>query len=333
MLETSARLLRLLSLLQMRRAWPGPELAQRLDVDARTVRRDVERLRGLGYPVHSTPGSAGGYRLGAGAHLPPLLLDDDEAVAVAVGLRTAAGGTVAGIEEASVRALAKLEQVLPSKLRQRVNALQTFTVALMPSVPEVDANTLAVIAGACRDCDRLRFEYRDHGGAESVRTIEPHRLVCTGRRWYLMAWDVDRQDWRIFRIDRIGAVLSTGPRFEPRDPPDDVATYVSKAISAEPYRYQAQVLLHAPAEVIAQRVSPAAGLVRAVDEATCTLHLGADSLNMLALYVAHLDVDFEVQYPAELMEHVLTLAARLQRAAESASSPSAITPREKRWQQ
>src|SRR5687768_4750127 len=202
---TSARLLRLLSLLQAPRDWTGAELAERLEVSPRTIRNDVERLRGLGYPVHATRGSIGGYRLAAGATLPPLLLDDEEAVAVAVGLRTAAGGTVAGIEETSVRALAKLEQVLPSRLRHRVNALQSFTVPVPPDRPgpTVDPAVLTVLAAACRDAERLRFDYRGHDGSATVRSVEPHRLVSWGRRWYLVAWDVDRQDWRTFRVDRI----------------------------------------------------------------------------------------------------------------------------------
>lgn len=315
MLETSARLLRLLSLLQMRRDWSGPDLAERLGVDARTVRRDVERLRGLGYPVHSTPGTTGGYRLGAGAHLPPLLLDDEEAVAVAVGLRTAAGGTVGGIEESSVRALAKLEQLLPVQLRQRVNALQAFMVPLLSSAgPTVNATLLTAIAGACRDCERQRFEYRDHEGSATTRTVEPHRLVYTGRRWYLMAWDTDRQDWRTFRVDRIAALLSTGPRFVPRDPPEDAATYVSKSISAEPYRYQARVTLHAPAEAIAKRVSPAAGVVTPIDGASCMFQSGADSLDVLAMFVVQFDVEFDVHDPPELVERMHALAQRLAHA-------------------
>src|SRR5687767_9354023 len=200
MWETSARLLRLLSLLQTRRDWSGAELAERLEITPRTVRRDIDRLRGLGYPVLASAGTAG-YRLGAGADLPPLLLDDDEAVAVAVGLRTAAGGSVAGIKETSVRALAKLEQVLPSRLRHRVNALWTSTVPVPGDGPTVNPEVLTAIAGACRDHQRLRFDYRDHSGAGSVRTVEPHRLVCWGRRWYLLAWDTDRQEWRSFRAD------------------------------------------------------------------------------------------------------------------------------------
>ena len=193
MLETSARLLRLLSLFQARRYWSGAELSERLEVTARTLRRDVDRLRSLGYPVNSTSGTAGGYQLSSGATLPPLLLDDDEAVAVAVGLRTAASGTVTGIEEASVRALAKLQQVLPSRLRQRVSALHSFILPLANTGPTVDAETLSAIASACRDYQKLRFGYNSRDGVASTREVEPHRLVHTGRRWYLAAWDLGRE--------------------------------------------------------------------------------------------------------------------------------------------
>ncbi|SPT58193.1 Proteasome accessory factor B [Actinomadura madurae] len=203
MLEASARLLRLLSLLQTRADWTGAELAERLQVSVRTVRYDIGKLRDLGYPVHAVPGAAGGYRLGAGAALPPLLLDDEEAVAVAVSLRTAAGGTVTGIEETSVRALAKLEQVLPSRLRRRVGALHDYTTRLTPGGPTVSADVLATVAAACRDHRRLRFGYRKHDGSETARDVEPYRLVHTGRRWYLTAWDVARDGWRTFRVDRL----------------------------------------------------------------------------------------------------------------------------------
>jgi predicted DNA-binding transcriptional regulator YafY len=219
MRETSARLLQLLSLLQTRRDWSGAELAERLEITSRTVRRDIDRLRGLGYPVLATAGAAG-YRLGAGADLPPLLLDDDEAVAVAMGLRTAAGGSITGIEETSVRALAKLEQLLPSRLRHRINALQSVTVPMANTGPTVDPSTLTAIAAACRDSLRLSFDYRTHDGTSSIRTTEPHRLVHTGRRWYLLGWDVDRQDWRTYRVDRLDPRTPTGPRFAPRTPPD-----------------------------------------------------------------------------------------------------------------
>jgi len=232
MSETSARLLKLLSLLQTPREWTGTELAERLGVTTRTIRRDVERLRELGYPVHATRGTAG-YRLGAGASLPPLLLDDEEAVAVVVGLRTAAGGSVAGLEEPSLRALTKLEQVLPSRLRYRVTTLHTATVRAGDEPgPRVAAETLMAVAEACRRRERLRFDYTDAHGAETVRTVEPQTLVSFGRRWYLVAFDLDRSEWRTFRVDRLRPRTPTGPRFEPRPLPyDDVATYVARQLS------------------------------------------------------------------------------------------------------
>jgi len=314
MLETSARLLRLLSLLQTHRDWTGTELADRLGVTARTVRRDVDKLRNLGYPVEAASGVAGGYRLGRGASLPPLLLDDEEAIAVAVGLRTAAGGSVAGIAETSVRALAKLEQVMPSRLRHRINTLHSVTVPLTGGGPTVDPDTLTAIAAACRDHQRLRFDYRDHDGAETVRTTEPHRLVYTGRRWYLIAFDTDRQDWRTYRVDRLRPRTPTGPRFVPRDPPADAAAYVSQAVASAPYRYQAKLLMHAPAEVVAERSSPTAGRLEPIDEHTCVLHTGSNSLDELAVYVGVKGVDVDVIEPPELVEHLHRLADRFNRA-------------------
>ena len=321
MLETSARLLRLLSLLQARRDWPGGTLAERLGVSERTVRRDVERLRELGYPVHATRGTDGGYRLGAGATMPPLLLDDDEAVAVAVGLHTAAGGPVAGIEETSVRALAKLEQVLPTRLRHRVNALRAYTVPVPPDRPgpTIDPTVLTALAAACRDGERLRFDYRGHNGTASVRAVEPHRLVSWGRRWYLVAWDVDRQDWRTFRVDRIDPRTPTGPRFVPRDPPPGgVAAYVAGGVSAAAWRHRARVTVHAPADVVTARINPAVGVVEAVDEHTCVLDTGADSLTTLAVYLGLLEVDFEVTEPPELVAYLRALTARYARATPAA---------------
>jgi predicted DNA-binding transcriptional regulator YafY len=313
MWETSARLLKLLSLLQNRRDWSGAELAERLGVTPRTVRRDVDRLRGLGYPVHAVPGVAG-YRLGPGAALPPLLLDDEEAVAVAVGLRTAAGGSVAGIEETSVRALAKLEQVLPSRLRHRINALQSVTVPLTAGGATVDPETLTAIAAACRDSHRLRFDYRQPDGTESRRDVEPYRLVHTGRRWYLVAWDTGRSGWRTFRVDRLVPRTPTGPRFQPRDLPADAATYVSQSISSSPYRYQARILMHAPLDAVAEVVSPTAGRLEPVDEHSCVLHSGGNSLDEMAIYIGLKGIDFEVLDPPEFVEHIRTLARRLTRA-------------------
>jgi predicted DNA-binding transcriptional regulator YafY len=313
-MSTSARLLRLLSLLQARRDWSGPELADRLGVTTRTVRNDVERLRALGYPVHATPGVGGGYRLGAGAALPPLLLDDDEAVAVAVGLRTAANGTVTGIQDTSVRALAKLEQVLPSRLRHRVAALQAATVGLPAAGPTVDAEVLTAIAGACRDHQRLRFDYRDHDGSASLRTVEPHRLVHDRGRWYLVAWDTDRGDWRTFRADRVRPRVPTGPRFTPREPPGgDLATYLRRGVGAATWRYRARVRVHAPAAALAARLPPAV-LVEAVDEHTSVVAVGSDTPQMLAAYLGMLDADFEVEESPELVEQLGALADRYRRA-------------------
>ena len=319
MLETSARLLRLLSLLQTRKDWSGAELADRLGVTDRTVRRDVDKLRGLGYPVHASTGVTGGYQLGAGAALPPLLLDDEEAVAVAIGLRTAAAGAVTGIEETSVRALAKLEQVLPHRLRRRVTALLDYTVRIaVEGGPTVDPAVLTTIANACRDHERLRLDYTDHHDTASIRTVEPDRLVNWGRRWYLVAWDNDRADWRTFRVDRIRPRTPTGPRFTPRDPPyDDIATYVSRRVSRAAWRYQARILVHAPAHEITERIHVSVGLVEPVDEQRCVLVTGGDSLDSLAVHLGLLRVDFEVQEPPELVEHIRALADRYHRAVSS----------------
>ncbi|MEU0394118.1 YafY family protein [Streptomyces sp. NPDC006208] len=316
MLETSARLLRLLSLLQAHREWSGAELAERLKVTPRTVRRDVDRLRELGYPVNASPGTGGGYQLGAGAELPPLLLDDDEAVAVAVGLRTAAGQGIEGIGETSVRALAKLEQVLPHRLRRRVSALNTFTVPMFRTPQgQLDASVLTELANACRDSERLRFEYRDHGGSTTRRTVEPHRLVCTERRWYLVAWDVDRSDWRTFRADRITPKPPHGPRFAPRTPPaEDLAAYVSRGVSTRAYAAQAVIRLHTSAERAAQTIGPSDGVLEPVDDTCCLLRTGAASLDVLVIHIMLMGVDFEVVEPQELTEHITAIRDRLSRA-------------------
>jgi predicted DNA-binding transcriptional regulator YafY len=323
-LETSGRLLRLLSLLQNPRDWTGAELASRLGVSTRTVRNDIERLRSLGYPVHGTRGSVGGYRLGAGADLPPLLLDDEEAVAVTVGLRSSAAGAIAGIEETSLRALAKLERVLPTRLRRRVNALQAATVAIPPDepAPVVDAGALIILAGACRDQERLRFDYRDHAGSTSRRDVEPHRLLTWGRRWYLVAWDPERDDWRTFRVDRIVPITPTGPSFAPRELPEgDIAAYVARRVSATAWRYRARIIVHAPAEVVVERIGPAVGTVEAVDEHTCELVAGADTLETIAVYIGLLGIDFTVSEPPELIEKLRELAARYEPATRSQAYP------------
>jgi predicted DNA-binding transcriptional regulator YafY len=315
MLETSARLLRLLSLLQSRREWTGPELAQRLEVSERTIRNDIDRLRSLGYPVDANRGAVGGYRLGAGAQLPPLLLDDEEAVATVLGLRAATG--LAGVEEVSLRALAKVEQVLPRRLRRRIAALGEFAMRVPDDTPppQVDAEVLTTLAAACRDAERLRFDYRTHGGGESRRDVEPYRLIAWGRRWYLLAWDVERGDWRTFRADRITPRIPTGPRFAPRPlPADDVTAYVSGRVSAAAWRYRARVVVHAPADEIASRITPAVGHVEARDAVSCVLHTGSDSLEGFAVHLGMLGVDFEVVDPPELVDHITLLAERYARA-------------------
>ncbi|MDX3224818.1 helix-turn-helix transcriptional regulator [Streptomyces sp. ME19-01-6] len=315
MVETSARLLRLLSLLQTRREWTGAELAKRFGVSTRTVRRDVDRLRELGYPVHATRGVAG-YRLGAGASLPPLQFDDDEAVAAAIALRTAAGGAVAGIEEASLRAMAKLEQVLPSRLRHRVDALKQATLRIGPTGPEVPPDTLMVIADACRRGERLRFDYSSPRTGATVRSVEPHRLVHFDRHWYLVAWDTGRDDWRTFRVDRLTPRTPTGPRFTPRPAPDgDVAAYLSRQLSHRAWPYQATVTLHASAEEAAERVWPGMGAIEAVDGRGCLLHLGADSVWNLMWMITSVDLDFTLtDGPPELADALRAHAARCRRA-------------------
>ncbi|MFB9524403.1 YafY family protein [Streptomyces cremeus] len=330
MLETSARLLRLLSLLQAHREWTGPGLAERLGVTPRTVRRDVDRLRELGYPVNASPGTGGGYQLGVGARLPPLLLDDDEAVAVAVGLRTAAGQGVEGIGETSVRALAKLEQVLPDRLRRRVGALNAFTVPLLPGrrSAAVDPGVLTELATACRDCERLRFEYRDHAGNSTRRTVEPHRLVCTDRRWYLVAWDVDRADWRTFRADRITPSPPHGPRFEPREAPaDDLAAYVSRGISTAAYPATAVLRLFVPVDRAREAVGPEDGVLEAEGPDTCLLRTGAHSMDVLVIHVLLMGLEFEVVEPAELTSRITAardlLANALDRGERGPSATAA----------
>jgi predicted DNA-binding transcriptional regulator YafY len=325
---TSARLLRLLGLLQLQRDWSGPELAERLEVTTRTVRNDVKRLRGLGYPVHASPGVAGGYRLGRGASLPPLLLDDEEAVAVAVGLRTAAGGSVSGIEETSLRALAKLEQVLPSALRHRVDAVHAATISIPGSGPTVRAEVLTAVARAVRARERMRFDYESFDGATSVRTVEPHRLVHARGRWYLAAWDVVRDDWRLFRADRMRPRSHRGARFAARPDPDgDIVAYVEKALGTAMWRYRARVRVHAPAAEVAALL-PAAVVIEPIDDRTCFANVGSDSARMLALWLGMLDADFDVGDSPELAGHLHRLAARYERAAGAAqgtTSPAGAT--------
>ncbi|WP_370962430.1 helix-turn-helix transcriptional regulator [Amycolatopsis sp. cg9] len=320
MLQTSARLLRLLSLLETRRDWTGADLAERLGVTTRTVRTDVGKLRELGYPVEAAPGVQGGYRLGAGAHLPPLLLDDDEAVAVAVGLRTATG--VAGIAETSVRALAKLEQVLPSRLRHRVQALQAATVSVPGDGPAVGADVLTAISAAIRASERLRFGYTSHLREPSRRDVEPHRLVSWGRRWYLVAWDTARDDWHTFRVDRMTPKVPNGPRFAPRDPPEgDVVQFVQRSAGAATWRFHARVRLHAPADHVRARLPIAVEVVPEGPD-RCVAEVGSDDAAMLGLHLGLLEVDFDVLDAPELAAELAKTGERFLRAANAGSRPA-----------
>ena len=320
MSDTPSRLLKLLSLLQTPRDWPGTELAARLEVSARTVRRDIERLRDLGYPVEAAMGAAGGYRLASGAAMPPLLLDDDEAVAIAVGLRIASGHAVDGIDESSVRALAKLEQVLPSRLRYQVAALGAATVSLLPGhSPLVDPATLTVFGTAIARHERVRFAYHAGDGAETKRHAEPHRLVCHGRRWYLLAFDLDRDDWRIYRADRIRDPLATGARSVPRElPAADVVSYVTGQLYSLAPTYQAVATLHAPAADVARQLGDYAAELEPLGEQACRVRTYADTLEWLAFRLSALGCEFEVHQPPELAQYLRGLSAR---AAHAAGNP------------
>jgi len=313
---TTERVLRLLALLQQRPVWTGDELAERLGVTPRSIRRDVERLRALGYPVNAAQGVGGGYRLGAGKALPPLLLDDEEAIATAVSLRLAAGGTVAGASEAAVRTLAKLDQVLPARLRAEVRALHDAIVTLEGSRIEVDADALLALARAARDTVRVEFTYTGRGSEPGPRRVEPYQLVATGRRWYLMAFDLDRTDWRSFRLDRMSEVRATTWRFTRREHPDPAA-YVQRAVSVSPYRHRARVRVHAPIEEVRRATSTATATLEPIDDRTCLLLSGSDSLYALTLHLGMLGWDFEVLDPPELRAAVAELAARFTRASVS----------------
>ena len=314
--DTSSRLLQLLSLLQARGDWPGGELAERLEVSERTIRRDVGRLRELGYPVESVTGPAGGYRLRAGAAMPPLLLDEDEAIAIAVGLRTAARASVTGIEDTSIRALVKLEQVLPKHLRRRVAALGSATVAVPVGGPTVDPQHLTTIATACRDSECMRFDYRSRDGSATRREVEPLSLVNIGRRWYLVGWDRRREDWRTFRIDRLKRPAATGVRFSARKlPAKDPAAYVEQSIAGAWSRYEARVTVHASADEVAKRFPYVASAVEPIDEQRCEYRTSEDDIEWLAIRVAMLGFDVEVHEPPELIAQLRVLAGRLERAA------------------
>jgi predicted DNA-binding transcriptional regulator YafY len=308
-LDTSARLLRLLSLLQSRPDWSGPELAGRLGVTTRTVRRDVDRLRQLGYPVDAAPGVAGGYRLVSGTNLPPLLLDDEEATAVAIALGTTTGGAVRGMEEPALAALTKLDRMLPPRLRQRVADLRAATIGMSGPADAVDAGLLVVLSQACAGQERIRMGYVDREGAPSDRRVEPFRLVSTGRRWYLVARDVDRDDWRTFRVDRVVDAERTGHRFRFEDPPDP-AELVSRATAVAPYRHVARVRVDAPLATVRARVPPTTGLVDAGEDGV-VLTTGADSLDYIVGHLVGLGLPFEVLEPPELRDHLRRVARQI----------------------
>jgi predicted DNA-binding transcriptional regulator YafY len=316
--DPTGRVLRLLSLLQTYKFWPGSELAQELEVSPRTLRRDIDRLRELGYPVDATPGVAGGYRLAAGAHMPPLVLDDDEAVAIAVGLRAAAGASIEGIEDLSIRALAKLEQVLPDRLRRRVQTIYGNVTPLRWSGngPTVDTDSLAVLAQGCRDHEELRLDYERRDGEQMRRLVQPFQLVSVGRRWYLVAWDTRREDWRTFRVDRMTEPRLAGVRFEPRTlPADDAAAFVAASINSAPMPYQASVVVSGPREEVEAVVRRIGADLDdgAGDDGPCRVRLRSDTLEWLTSMVAMLAIDHPVtvEGDAELDDRVAQLAGHL----------------------
>ncbi|MDX1875715.1 YafY family protein [Mycolicibacterium sp. 120266] len=313
---STARVLQLLGLLQSRRVWTSEELAERLEVTTRSVRRDIERLRDLGYPVHASKGHGGGYQLGAGAALPPLLLDPDEAVAMAVCLRLAAGGSVAGVGESALRALSKLDQVMPARLRSQVAAVHDSTVTLTSATQDaVDPDVLMTLARASRDHEHVSCGYVDIRGNATQRRLEPYQLVTTGRRWYLLGYDRDRADWRSLRLDRMSDVRALGSTFVPRDAPD-AADYVRRAITSSPYRYVARVRYRASQDVVAQTFSAASVQIEPDGPDACIVTTGADDPDRMVLYLAMPGCEFEVLDPPEVARAVGAAAERLRRAAD-----------------
>lgn len=321
MANTSTRTLRLLSLLQNHRYWPGAELADRLGVSVRTLRRDIDRLRELGYPVEAQRGVDGGYQLAAGATLPPLVIDDEEAVALAVGLQAAAQGAaqgaVAGIAESSVRVLAKVVQVMPARLRDQVEALRAMTVPVgwgRPAGPDADPAVLTTLALACRDSERLRFGYTAADGRRTERHVEPHRLVPVGRRWYLVAYDLVRHDWRSFRVDRLTGPEGTGARFRPRGlPAEDAAEFVRGSLTEPPRSYRVEALVEASAETVRDRIGRWC-TVEEVDARTCRVRMTSDTLDWPTMALGVVGADFHVLEPPELLDQLDDWAARFARA-------------------
>jgi predicted DNA-binding transcriptional regulator YafY len=321
MASTSLRMMRLLTLLQTHRYWPGAQLAERLEVSVRTLRRDVERLRELGYPVQAQRGVDGGYQLAAGAALPPLVLDDDVAVALALGLQAAAAAPVEGLAESSVSALAKVAQVMPPRLRRRVETLRAMTVtpAWTGAGPSIDAASLTTVAQACRDTERLRFAYTAAAGERTEREVEPLRLVSMRRRWYLVAYDLGRHDWRSFRLDRLERPVVTGVRFRPRDlPAPDAAAFVRDRLEQLPVTYAVEVLVDAPTTDVRPRLG-AWATVESAGDGRCRVRMTTDNLAWPALALAGVDAEFSVVGPPEMVDYLRVLAARFTRAVTSAS--------------
>ncbi|MET0391157.1 MAG: WYL domain-containing protein [Polyangiales bacterium] len=319
MLGTSARLLRLLTTLQTRRSWSGRELSERLEVTDRTLRRDIDRLRSLGYPVHSTAGVAGGYSLAAGTELPPLMLDDDEGVAVTLALQDAALGGVAKLEEAAARALAKLDQLLPSRAQKRIKAMRGAIVRLpRQGGPTVELSTVQSLAAACNDRVALAFGYNDRTGTGTRREVEPLRVVHMERRWYLVAWDRSRADWRTFRIDRLQQPIERLAGFTPRPAPDDdVVAYANRTLSVGNYRHQVRVRLLAPLELARDHIDGNYGQLTAIDAHSCRFETSGTSLQAIAVWIAVLGLDFVVEEPAQLLPMLQELTERLQRASQA----------------
>ncbi|WP_433654115.1 helix-turn-helix transcriptional regulator [Nocardia sp. CA-128927] len=317
---TTERVLTLLGLLQQRQVWTGPELADRLGVTPRTIRRDVERLRTLGYPVQASQGVGGGYQLGAGQDLPPLLLDDEEAIVTAVALLVGAGGAVVGAGAAALRALTKLDRVLPTRLRHEVRALAGSVQSFSGGRSPVDADVLMTLARACRDEVEADFDYPS-GNEVRRRRVEPYRLVASDRRWYLFAYDLDRDDWRSFRGDRMTEVAARTWRFRPRPGPD-AATYVQEGVASRVYPHRARFLVHASADTVRAQLPASAAVVRPHGPEHCEVLSGADnSLDAVLMYVLLLGHDFEVLDPPELAARCHVLAQRLRTAGATISPP------------